>query len=296
MPAVPVPDTPETDPETQIATRPDPDDALSDGKELDEEKLDEEKLDEEKLDDGGGGRMSFLDHLDELRKRLVTSVGAIFVGVLVAFPFYERITAFVMVPLNATLEDGQGFIYTEPTEAFFLLIKVSALMGLLLALPIVLMQFWLFVAPGLYAHEKKFAIPFVTLSTLFFIGGCLFSHYLLFPVAWAFLGGFSTEYLQFLPRLAPTFSLYIRLTLACGVVFQMPTVVLFLARVGVLTARFLIRNTKYAILVIFIVAAVLTPTGDPATLTLMAAPMIVLYGVSIVIAWLVAPRKRADGD
>ena len=126
-------------------------------------------------------------------------------------------------------------------------------MGLLLALPIVLMQFWLFVAPGLYAHEKKFAIPFVTLSTLFFIGGCLFSHYLLFPVAWAFLGGFSTEYLQFLPRLAPTFSLYIRLTLACGVVFQMPTVVLFLARVGVLTARFLIRNTKYAILVIFIV-------------------------------------------
>ena len=295
MPAVPVPDTPETDPETQIATRPDPDDALSDGKELNEEAPDEEASNEEELD-GGGGRMSFLDHLDELRKRLVTSVGAIFVGVLVAFPFYERITAFVMVPLNATLEDGQGFIYTEPTEAFFLLIKVSALVGLLLALPIVLTQFWLFVAPGLYAHEKKFAIPFVTLSTLFFMGGCMFSHYLLFPVAWAFLGGFSTDYLTFLPRLQPTFSLYIRLTLACGVVFQMPTVVLFLARVGVLTARFLLRNTKYAILVIFIVAAVMTPTGDPATLTLMAAPMIVLYGVSIVIAWVVAPRKRAADE
>ena len=224
MPAVPVPDTPETDPETQIATRPDPDDALNDGKELNEEDLDGKELNEGDLD-GGGGRMSFLDHLDELRKRLVTSVGAIFVGVLVAFPFYERITAFVMVPLNATLEDGQGFIYTEPTEAFFLLIKVSALVGLLLALPIVLTQFWLFVAPGLYAHEKKFAIPFVTLSTLFFMGGCMFSHYLLFPVAWAFLGGFSTDYLTFLPRLQPTFSLYIRLTLACGVVFQMPTVV-----------------------------------------------------------------------
>ena len=281
MSGAPGPDTLEAPPGTQIASRPDP------------EKPDGEELDDDELD-GAGGRMSFLDHLDELRKRLVTSVSAVFIGFVAAFPFIGPITAFVMVPLNATLEDGQGFIYTEPTEAFFLYIKVSALVGLLAALPVVLTQFWLFVAPGLYAHEKKFAIPFVTLSTVFFIGGCLFSHYLLFPVAWAFLGGFSTEYLQFLPRLAPTFSLYIRLTLACGVVFQMPTVVFFLARIGVLTARYLIRNTKYAILVIFIVAAVLTPTGDPATLTLMAAPMIVLYGVSIGIAWLVAPRNRAD--
>lgn len=280
MSGAPGPDTLETPAGTQTASRPDP------------EKPDGEELDEEL--DGAGGRMSFLDHLDELRKRLITSVSAVFIGFVAAFPFYEPITAFVMVPLNATLEDGQGFIYTEPTEAFFLYIKVSALVGLLAALPVVLTQFWLFVAPGLYAHEKKFAIPFVTLSTVFFIGGCLFSHYVLFPVAWAFLGGFSTEYLQFLPRLAPTFSLYIRLTLACGVVFQMPTVVFFLARIGVLTARYLIRNTKYAILVIFIVAAVLTPTGDPATLTLMAAPMTVLYGVSIGIAWLVAPRNRAD--
>ena len=278
MSAVPVPDSPESDPETQIETRPDSDD--------------EQRDDEDR--DGGGGRMSFLDHLDELRTRLVVSVSAVFVGFLAAFAFIVPITAFVMVPLRATLPEGGDFIYTEPTEAFFLYIKVAALVGLLLALPVVLSQFWLFVAPGLYAHEKKFAIPFVTLSTLFFIGGCLFSHYLLFPVAWAFLGGFSTDYMTFMPRIQPTFSLYVRLTLACGVVFQMPTLVLFLARVGVLTARFLIRNTKYAILIIFIVAAVLTPTGDPATLTLMAAPMIVLYGVSIVIAWIVAPRKRAE--
>ena len=278
MSAVPVPDNPESDPETQIETRPDSDD--------------EQRDDEDS--DGGGGRMSFLDHLDELRTRLVVSVSAIFVGFLAAFAFIVPITAFVMVPLRATLPEGGDFIYTEPTEAFFLYIKVAALVGLLVALPVVLSQFWLFVAPGLYAHEKKFAIPFVTLSTLFFIGGCLFSHYLLFPVAWAFLGGFSTDYMTFMPRIQPTFSLYVRLTLACGVVFQMPTLVLFLARVGVLTARFLIRNTKYAILIIFIVAAVLTPTGDPATLTLMAAPMIVLYGVSIVIAWIVAPRKRAE--
>ncbi len=283
MSAVPVSETPETDPDTQLETRPGPDDEQSGGEERDGEEL-----------DGGGGRMSFLDHLDELRKRLVVSISGIFVGFLIAFAFSIPLTEFVMGPLRAILPEDGGFIYTEPTEAFFLYIKVAALVGLLLAMPVVLTQFWLFVAPGLYVHEKKFAIPFVTLSTLFFIGGCLFSHYLLFPVAWGFLGGFSTEYLTFMPRIQSTFSLYVRLTLACGVVFQMPTIVFFLARMGVLTARFLVRNTKYAILIIFIVAAVLTPTGDPATLTLMAAPMIVLYGVSIVIAWLVAPRKRAD--
>ena len=260
-----------------------PEEPLEPGSDTDDDEL-----------DGSGGRMSFLDHLDELRKRLVISVSGIFVGFLVAFGFIVPITAFVMRPLRATLPEGGEFIYTEPTEAFFLYIKVAALMGLILAIPVVLLQFWRFVAPGLYAHERKFAIPFVALSTLFFVGGCLFSHYLLFPIAWRFLGGFSTDYMTFMPRIQPTFSLYVRLMLACGVVFQMPTLVFFLAQVGAVTARFLIRNTKYAILIIFIVAAVLTPTGDPATLTLMAAPMVLLYGVSIVIAWLVAPRRSTD--
>ena len=158
----------------------------------------------------------------------------------------------------------------------------------------VFLQFWQFVAPGLYGHEKKLAIPFVTISSAFFIGGCLFSHYLLFRIAFAFLGGFSTEYMTFTPRIQSTFSLYVRLMLACGAVFQMPTLVYFLARVGAVTAGFLARNTKYAILIIFIVAAVLTPTGDPATLTLMAVPMIALYGLSIGIAWAVAPRRKGD--
>ncbi len=134
----------------------------------------------------------------------------------------------------------------------------------------------------------------MTLSSLFFAGGCLFSHYLLFPTAWRFLAGFSNDYMTFMPRIQPTFSLYVRLMLACGAVFQMPSLVFFLARVGVVTAGFMARNIKYAILIIFIVAAVLTPTGDPATLTLMAAPMIALYGLSIGIAWVVAPRRKDD--
>lgn len=282
--AVPAPDPPETDPETQLATRPDDD---------------REALEEDELD-GAGGRMSFLDHLDELRRRLITSVTAIFVAFVASYFFHEELTAFIMVPLVEILPEAEGrqsgFSIIDPTEGFFLSIKVAALTGLILAMPVVLTQFWLFVAPGLYAHEKKFAIPFVSLSTLFFVGGCLFAHYILFRVAWLFLSGFATEYVVFQPRLQTTFSLYVRLTLACGIVFQMPTVVFFLSRIGLLTAPYLIRNTKYAILIIFIIAAVLTPTGDPATLTMMAAPMMVLYGLSIGIAWLVAPKNQGGDD
>jgi sec-independent protein translocase protein TatC len=255
---------------------------------------DQEPIDDplDEHSDGAGGRMSFLDHLDELRKRLIAAVSAIFIGFLVAFAFIGPIFDFIMRPLQEILPEDGELVYTEPTEAFFLYIKIAALVGLILAIPVVLLQLWRFVAPGLYGHEKKFAIPFVAMSTLFFVGGCLFSHYLLFPIAWRFLASFSSDYMTFMPRIEPAFSLYVRLMLACGVVFQMPTLVFFLARVGAVTAGFLIRNTKYAILIIFVVAAVLTPTGDPATLTLMAAPMIVLYGLSIVIAWLVAPRKK----
>ena len=222
----------------------------------------DEQPDEDELD-GADGRMSFLDHLDELRKRLVISVTAVFVGFLIAFALISPIFEFIMRPLQEILPDDGQLVYTEPTEAFFLYIKIAALVGLIMAIPVVLWQLWLFVAPGLYGHEKKFAIPFVTLSSLFFIGGCLFSHYLLFPIAWRFLSSFSTDYMTFMPRIQPAFSLYVRLTLACGAVFQMPTLVLFLARVGVVSAGFLLRNTKYAILIIFILAAVLTPTGDP---------------------------------
>ena len=265
------------------ATDPDHEDAI-------DERPDEHELDR----DSAGGRMSFLDHLDELRKRLVISVSAVFVGFVLAFTVIGPIEAFVMVPLLETLPEGGTFIYTEPTEAFFVRIKIAALVGLIISIPVVFWQFWQFVAPGLYGHEKKLAIPFVAISSLFFIGGCLFSHFLLFRIAFSFLGGFSTEYMTFTPRMQGTFSLYVRLMLACGAVFQMPTLVLFLARVGLVSAGFLWRNTKYAVLIISIVAAVLTPGGDPVTMALMAAPMFGLYALSIGIAWVVAPRRKDD--
>ena len=238
--------------------------------------------------------MSFLDHLDELRKRLVVSLISILVGILVAFAFIPYIFDFIMRPLQEILPESGRLVYTEPTEAFFLYMKMAALAGLLIAFPVVAAQAWLFMAPGLYAREKRFAIPFVVMATFFFTGGALFSHFLLFPWAWGFFAGFATDYMEFLPRIQPAFALYVKLVLACGVMFQLPTLVFFLSRVGAVTPRFLIRNTKYAILLIFIVAAILTPTGDPVTLTMMAAPMIALYGLSILIALIFGKKPTEE--
>lgn len=231
------------------------------------------------------GKMGFLDHLDELRKRLIVSVLALFVGFLVTFAFIERIFGFIMRPLQEVLPEGGTLIYTEPAEAFLLYIKIAALAGLILSSPILLWQVWLFIAPGLYSHEKRYAIPFVLFSTLFFVAGTFFSHAVVFPLAWRFFAGFSTDYMAFTPKIGPVFSLYTRLLLAFGAIFQMPTLVFFLARMGVVTAGWLWRNTKYAVLAIFVVAAILTPTPDIVTQSLMAGPMILLYGLSIGIAW-----------
>ena len=248
--------------------------------------------DDEDDEDGGGGKMSFLDHLDELRTRLITSFVAIAGGFLVCFGFIAPIFDFIMEPLAAVLEEGVRMIYTNAPEYFFLQLKMAALVGLIVATPVVMSQVWLFIAPGLYAHEKKFAIPFVGFASFFFIGGTLFGHYILFQVAWAFFAGFGAEneYVEFTPRLQDAFSLYVRLVLACGVIFQLPTLVFFLARMGVASPQFLIRNFKYAFLLCFVFAAILTPTPDPVTMTVMAGPMIALYGLSIGIAWLF--RKR----
>lgn len=240
------------------------------------------------------GRMSFLDHLDELRTRLVRALLAVVAGFIIAFAFIERLFGFIMRPLQAVLPDGGKLVYTEPAEAFLLYMKVAALVGLLLATPVVLYQVWMFVAPGLYANEKKFAIPFVLFATVFFIAGAAFSHYMVFPWAWQFFAGFTTDYMQFMPRIQPVFSLYVKLMLAMGLVFQLPTLVFFLARVGLVTPRFLVKHVKYAILIIFIIAAVITPTADPVTQALVAGPMMVLYALSIVIAWVFQKRKPKD--
>jgi sec-independent protein translocase protein TatC len=246
------------------------------------------------FDDDSGAKMSFLDHLDELRKRLIYCVYALVFGCIVAFIFINRIFTFVMLPLQQMLPPGGKLIYTAGGEAFMLYVKIGALAGLVIAIPIILWQVWKFVAPGLYTHEKKFAVPFVLFSTLFFLIGACFSHYVAFPWTWKFFIGFETPYMTFLPKIGEAFSLYVTMLLGFGLIFQMPTLVLFLARMGVVSAGFLLKHTKYAVLIIFIVAAVISPGTDVVSQCLMAGPMLALYAISILVAWVFGKKKPGE--
>ena len=242
--------------------------------------------------------MSFLEHLDELRKRIVYSLIAVAVGLLIAFTFITKIYGFLMGPTMRTLPEGSRLMYTEPGEAFSLYIQLSLIVGALMAAPFMMYQLWMFIAPGLYANEKKMAIPFVLFSTLGFVGGAAFNHYVMFPWMMTFFASFNTQDLLFMPKLDSVFSLYTKFLIAMAIVFQMPTLVFFLAKMKLVTARFLISQFKYAVLVIFILSAVITPTGDPVTQTVFAAPMVALYVLGILIAWVVGPKRlrAAQGE
>jgi sec-independent protein translocase protein TatC len=234
--------------------------------------------------------MSFLEHLDELRKRIIHALIAIAVGVVVSFAFIKPIGDFLQGPTLRVLPAGSKMIYTEPGEAFSFYIQIALIAGIVLAAPFVMYQVWLFIAPGLYTNEKKLAVPFVLMSTAGFIVGALFNHYVVFPWMMSFFASFNTPDLVFMPKLDDVFSLYTKMLLGMGVVFQMPTVVFFLAKMRLVTWKFLARSFKYAVLIIFIAAAVITPSGDMVTQTIFAAPMVGLYILSIFIAWIVGPK------
>jgi sec-independent protein translocase protein TatC len=241
----------------------------------------------------GEGKMSFLEHLDELRKRIVRACIAIGVGILVSFAFIQQIFNFLLAPTRAVLPPGVKMIYTQPGEAFGMYMWVSLIAGMVIASPYVMYQVWMFIAPGLYSKEKRMAIPFVLFTTLGFIGGAAFNHWVAFPFLIRFFAQFNGIDLQFMPRLEDTFDLYVKMLLGMGAVFQLPTVVFFLAKMGLVTASFLWKHGKYAILIAYIIAAVITPTGDPVNQTIFAAPMIILYFLSIIIAFVVNPRSRS---
>jgi sec-independent protein translocase protein TatC len=243
----------------------------------------------------GEGRMTFLEHLDELRKRITHAVGGLLVGFIIAFAFINYVFDFVYQRLVATVPGGK-LIYTEAPEMFMLWIKIAALSGVLIASPYIMLQVWLFIAPGLYAKEKKLAIPFVLSSSALFIGGAAFSHYYVFPAAWGFFAGFSNSYVEFMPRVGPVFGMYVKLMLGIGLTFQLPVLMFVLARLGIVSAGFLLRNFKYAILLIFVFAAVITPDGNPVTQLMVGGPMVVLYLFGIGAAWLFGKSKKADPD
>src|SRR5258708_4968486 len=248
-------------------------------------------------DNSAAGKMSFLEHLHELPKRIVNSAIAIGGCIVIGFAFINRIVDFLLAPTRSALPPGVKMIYTEPGEAFSLYIQISLIMGVVLAAPFIMYQVWMFIAPGLYSNEKRLAIPFVLFTTIGFVLGAAFNHYVAFPFMMAFFASFNTPDLAFMPRLDDVFGLYSKMLMGMGIVFQMPTVVFFLAKMKLITARFLLQHFKYAFLIIFIVAAVITPTGDMMTQTIFAAPMVGLYLLRIIIPWAVGPtRLRPSPD
>lgn len=252
--------------------------------------------DHQRRDNEPGGVMGFLDHLEELRGRIIRSCAAVAVGMLVSFAFVDRIADVVLAPTFRALPAGAVLIYTKPGEAFAFDIDIALIAGVVMAAPYVMFQVWRFIAPGLYATEKRYVIPFVLLSAVGTLAGALFSHFVLFPAMMRFFRSFDAPRMRFMPRVEDTFELYKNVVLGMVVVFQLPTLVLFLARLRLVTARFLWTHIKYAVLIIFIVAAVLTPSADPWNQTIFAAPMIGLYVLSIGIAWLVGATDRNAGQ
>jgi sec-independent protein translocase protein TatC len=222
-------------------------------------------------------------HLQELRKRLILSFIAVGGGFALCYTFAEKIFDILAAPLLKMIPTGGSLIFTSVAEAFFTYMKVAFIAGLILASPFVLYQIWAFVAPGLYRHEKKYVVPFVLAGSFFFAIGILFAYYVALPVGFKFLLGFATDFIKPLPSMKEYLSFSIKFLLAFGLVFEFPVVLVLLARIGVVDAKTLARQRKYAILLIFIFAAILTPP-DIISQVIVALPMIGLYELSILLS------------
>lgn len=242
----------------------------------------------------GEVRASFFDHLTELRIRLVRALLGVAVGVAVAGWFSERIFRYVMQPVLEALPEGQRVLnYTSSLEPFVVYLKVSLYGGLFLAAPWVLFQLWLFIAPGLYKREKTLVIPFVAIGTLLFYCGVAFTYFVVMPFAFPALTSIAGPDMRPLLTMREQLTLVLAMMLGFGVVFEIPVIIAFLSMIGLVTPEFLSKYRRHAAIVNVILAAILTPTGDPLNLFLMAAPMIVFYEVGIIAARIVGKKRKA---
>lgn len=232
--------------------------------------------------------MPFTEHLAELRKRLIRVFIALGVGFAVCYLFKERLYHFLTIPLNAVLPPDSSMIFTSLPEAFFTYLKVAFFASIILTSPFTLYQMWRFISPGLYPSEKKYVAPFVIFSTIFFIGGSSFAYYLVFPLGFKFFIAFGTEHIKPMLSMKEYLSFSFKLLLAFGIIFELPVLMFFLGRIGMINSKTLITKRKYAILLIFILAALFTPP-DVVTQILMALPLLLLYEVSI---WVVKMGEK----
>ena len=230
-------------------------------------------------------KMSFLDHLEELRKRLIVSIIAIAVAFLVCWNFADKIFAWVQEPLTKFLPPGdQKLAYTRLTEPFMLYMKVALFGAFFVASPIIMWQIWRFISPGLYKRERRYAAPFIIFATLFFVLGGYFGYRIILPGACAFFVQTGSKFKQMI-KVDEYFSFASTLILSAGVVFETPILVFFLARLGIVTPAFLMQKSKWAIVLSFIIAAVLTPSPDMVNQSLLALPMIALYFLGVGVAY-----------
>jgi sec-independent protein translocase protein TatC len=236
--------------------------------------------------------MTLLEHLEDLRKRIWYSFLAIFVVLIPAWFFSKPIFEVLSKPVTRFLPPGVKMAYTGLTDPFMLYIKVSFLAAIFISSPFIFLQLWYFVAPGLYQKEKKYVVPFVLFTTVFFLMGAAFGFLVMFPWACRFFLQMGSDFNPVI-TVNQYFGFSLKLLLGIALVFEMPTLVFFLSKIGLITSRWMVKNFKYAVLGVFVIAAVITPTPDMVTQSILAVPMLALYGLGILIAFFFGKEKKA---
>ena len=234
-------------------------------------------------------------HIADLRKRLTISTITVVVMFFACFSFYEPILEWMMAPVKHALPVGTSMIAVEIQETFFTAMKVAFFGGFIISLPVIFWQLWLFLAPGLYDHEKKLVVPFVFFATLMFLLGASFAYYIVVPVGFDFLIAFGNSVVSVLPSIGKYVGFFTKLMIGFGIAFELPVITFFLAKIGLVNDQMLKDFFRYAVVLIFIVAAVLTPP-DVISQVLMAAPLLILYGVSIYIAKVFNPAQKEEEE
>ena len=237
-------------------------------------------------------RMSFLEHLEELRKRILWSLLALIILFIPSYVFSEKIFDFLMQPIIKNLPEGSSLIFTRPAEGFLTYLRVSFFAALILAFPFILYQSWRFITPALYKEEKKIVIPFIFFGTLFFLLGALFCYYVAAPPAFRFLlNDYSSEYVKPLPSIKEALSFFTALIFGFGLTFEFPLIIFLLSRLGLVDSKMLREKRKYAILASSLIAAVLTPTTDAISMLFMFVPLLVFYELGILVALIFGKEK-----
>ena len=234
-------------------------------------------------------------HIADLRKRLTISTITVVIMFFACFSFYEPILEWMMAPVKHALPAGTSMIAVEIQETFFTAMKVAFFGGFIISLPVIFWQLWLFLAPGLYDHEKKLVVPFVFFATLMFLLGAAFAYYIVVPIGFDFLIAFGNSVVSVLPSIGKYVGFFTKLLIGFGIAFELPVITFFLAKIGLVNDQMLKDFFRYAVVLIFIVAAVLTPP-DVISQVLMAAPLLILYGVSIYIAKVFNPAQKEEEE